>query len=141
MWLMLLSCQEDEPKINVGITGKWAGEKAQIKANPDGIIPAFTLPENELPVVLDFRNDGSLILTDKNRKIYNGTYELNGDKLNINIDYKFEYVEFTGQYDISELTETKLTASTSRSGTFDVPTYGQFNGSITATLFFNKVAN
>jgi hypothetical protein len=141
MCLVLLSCKEDDPKITVGIAGKWAGEKAEFKANPDGIVPAFTIPENQLPVVLDFKADGVLILTDKNNKNYTGTYQLNGDKLDINIDYKFEFIEFTGQYDISELTETKLTASTSRSGTFDVPNYGQFNGSIKATLFFNKVAN
>jgi hypothetical protein len=141
MWLVLASCQEDEPKITVGIVGKWAGEKVQIKVNPDGIIPAFNVPENELPVVLDFRNDGSLILTDKNSKTYNGTYQLNGDKLDIDIGYKFEYIDFTGQYDISELTETRLTASTTRSGTFDIPDYGQFDGSITATLFFTKAAN
>src|SRR5213592_2397105 len=86
MCLVLLSCKEDEPKITVTITGKWAGEKAEFKANPDGIIPAFTIPENELPVVLDFKNDGTLILTDKNSKNYTGTYQLNGDKLDINID-------------------------------------------------------
>jgi hypothetical protein len=141
MCSVLFSCKEDDPKITMGIAGKWAGEKAEFKANPDGIIPAFTIPENQLPVVLDFKSDGVLILTDKNSKNYTGTYHLNGDKLDINIDYKFEFIEFTGQYDVLELTETKLTASTSRSGTFDVPNYGQFSGSVKATLFFNKVAN
>ncbi len=141
LFLVISSCKEDDEKIIASITGKWAGQTADFKVNPKGIIPAFTLGDNELPVVLDFRNDGTVTLTDKNNTTYPGTYELTDRKLNLAIGYKFEYIDLTGQYDIDELTEQNLTASTQRSGTFDFPNYGQLDGSIKATLHFTKVPN
>ncbi|HEY0656816.1 MAG TPA: lipocalin family protein [Chryseosolibacter sp.] len=139
--LVLSACKE-EAEISAPIVGKWNGQEADFKINPSGIIPAFTLNEDELPVQLEFKNDGKLVLTDKNGVSKNGSYNQSGQQLTITIDYTFELIDMSGTYTIKELTNTTLQAETEREGSYTHPDTGQqFDGKVTATLVFTRAAN
>ena len=139
--LFVLACN-DEDEISAPIVGVWAGNTADFKVNPDGIIPAFSVTEDNFPVKLEFRNDGSLILTDDSQASTTGTYEMSGRNLTINIDYEFEFIGLSGTYNVEELTNTKLRASIEKEGNYEHPDTGQnFDGSVEATLFFDRQAD
>jgi hypothetical protein len=137
--IVFQSCDDDEKQASAPIVGVWAGEKADFNLNPDGIIPSFTLSEDDFPVQLEFRNNGTLILTDNKGTSTAGTYEMSGNNLNINIDYEFELIALAGSYTIEELNSTSLKASTEREGTYTHPETNQsFEGKVKATLFFTR---
>jgi hypothetical protein len=139
--LIFSGCDED-PEITAPIVGKWAGAGAEFKINPTGIIPAFKILEDDLPVVLEFKADNKLILTDKKGVNTTGTYVLSGDQLTINIAYTFELIDIGGVYSLKELTNTTLSAETTRQGSYTHPDTGQqFDGEVTATLNFSKSTN
>lgn len=136
--IVITGCKED-PGINAPIVGKWAGTTADFKINPTGIIPAFSLEEQALPVKLQFSNDGKVVLTDEKGLNESGTYTLAGDKLTLNIDYAFELIELSGTYTIKELTASNLSAETERAGSYTHPDTGQqFTGTVIARLNFQK---
>lgn len=140
--VIALSACKDEAEINAAIVGKWGGREADFKINPSGIIPAFTLHEDEFPVQLEFKSDGTLILTDSKGVTKNGTYSQAGDQLTINIAYTFELIELSGMYQIKELTSSALSAEIEKEGSYTHPDTGQqFDGKVTATLFFTRTAN
>lgn len=135
------ACKE-EAEITAAVVGKWSGREADFKINPSGIIPAFTLHEDELPVQLEFKNDGKLVLTDNKGVTRNGTYSQSGNQLTITIDYTFELIELAGTYKINELTSSELEAEIEKEGSYTHPDTGQqFDGKVTATLFFTRTAN
>lgn len=139
--IALSACKEDA-EISAPIVGKWNGRQADFKINPSGIIPAFTLHEDELPVALEFKSDGKLVLTENNGTSKTGSYTQSGQQLTITIDYTFELIEMSGTYTITELTSTSLSAETEREGSYTHPDTGQqFEGKVTATLFFTRAAN
>jgi uncharacterized protein (TIGR03066 family) len=138
----LLSGCEDDPEITAAVVGKWSGREADFKINPSGIIPAFTLHEDEFPVQLEFKSDGKLMLTDNKGVSQNGTYSQSGNQLTINIAYTFELIELSGTSTINELTSTELEAEIEKEGTYTHPDTGQqFDGKVTATLFFTRAPN
>jgi hypothetical protein len=133
------SCDDDEKQVTAPIVGVWAGEKVDFNLNPDGIIPAFTISEDDFPVQLEFKANHALILTDNKGTSTAGSYQINGNSLNINIDYEFELIALTGTYEIEDLTSARLKASTQREGTYTHPETNQtFEGKVKATLFFNR---
>jgi hypothetical protein len=138
--ILLVSCHknEDDPGPLSPIAGVWAGNHAVFNLNPEGIIPAFNVTEDNFPVKLEFKTDGTLILT-KGSTVTTGTYQLNDRDLVINIDYTFEYLAMAGTYHIEALTPTELRASIEKNGTFKQPDTGQeFNGKVKATLYFDR---
>lgn len=137
-----LTACKDEAEITAAIVGKWSGREADFKINPSGIIPAFTLHEDEFPVQLEFKSDGKLILTDNKGVSKTGTYSQSGNQLTITIDYTFELIELSGTYQITELTNSALTAEIEKEGSYTHPDTGQqFDGKVTATLFFTRASN
>lgn len=137
--MMLDACQRhgDEP-ITSSIVGVWTGSKAVFNINPSGIIPAFNVTEDNFPIQLEFKSDGTLVLT-KNSQTTAGTYSLSGRDLVININYTFEYLDMAGTYHVESLTQTNLSASIEKDGTFKHPDTGQqFNGKVKATLYLNR---
>ena len=114
--ILLLNACKDDTEITATIVGKWSGERADFKLNPTGIIPAFTLHENQFRVQLEFKNDGSLLLTDNKGVTENGSYVLADDQVTISINYKFELMELAGTYTINTLTTTNLAAEIEREG-------------------------
>lgn len=140
-FLFFLSCNDDKDEVNASIVGTWSGNKVDFELNPNGIIPAFTVSEDNFTMVLEFKNDGALILTDDNQAT-TGTYQLNGKKLVINIGYEFEFIGLSGTFDVEELTRTKLRASREEEGTFEHPDTGQqFDGKVKAILYFDRQEN
>jgi hypothetical protein len=139
--LIILGACKDDPEITAPIIGKWSGQKADFKVNPSGIIPAFTLKEDQLLVNLEFKTDGTLILTDNKGITRTGTYLQNENQLNINIDYTFELIELSGTYILNELTSSNLQAEIEKEGSYKHPDTGQeFDGKVTATLYFTKIS-
>jgi hypothetical protein len=141
MCLLALSCREDKHETFAPIVGVWSGNRADFKINPSGIIPGFTVPQDNFPIQLEFKNDGTVILT-KDNKSTAGTYVLSGDQLTITIDYELEYINMGGTYTVETLTQSNLQAFIEKEGTFKYPDTGQeFNGKVKATLFFDRRAN
>lgn len=139
--LTIFSCKDEENDISGPLVGKWSGNKSDFKINPDGILPAFTLSEDNFPVQLEFKNDGTVILTD-DKTSATGTYQLNGETLTININYTFEHIGLDGTYTIEELTKSNLVVSIEKEGSFEHPDTGQkLNGTVVATLFFDRQAD
>ena len=139
--LIFAGACKDDPEITAPIIGKWSGQKADFRINPSGIIPAFTLKEDQLLVNLEFKTDGTLMLTDNKGITRTGTYSQSGSQLNINIDYTFELIELSGTYILNELTSSSLEAEIEKEGSYKHPDTGQeFDGKVTATLFFSKVS-
>jgi hypothetical protein len=139
---LAVSACKDEAEITASIQGKWSGQEAAFKINPSGIIPPFTLHEDEFPIQLEFKSDGTLILTDNKSVTRNGTYTQAGDQLTINIDYTFELIELSGTYHINQLTSSALQAEIEKEGSYTHPDTGQqFDGKVTATLYFSKNLN
>jgi hypothetical protein len=142
LFSIALTACKDEPEITAPIIGKWSGQESDFKINPSGIIPAFTLHEDEFPVQLEFKTDGSLILTDNKGVNRNGSYVHSGDQLTINVDYTFELIELSGTYQINELTSSSLQTEIEKEGSYTHPDTGQqFDGKVTATLYFRKNLN
>ena len=140
LMIIVSACKED-PEITAQIIGKWSGQKADFKINPTGIIPPFTVHEDELKVNLEFKTDGTLLLSDNKGISESGTYTQAGDQLTINIDYTFELIELSGTYQINVLTNTNLEAKIEKEGHYKHPDTGQeFDGKVTATLFFDKIS-
>ncbi|HEY0743259.1 MAG TPA: hypothetical protein VGD40_17445 [Chryseosolibacter sp.] len=139
---LISACRDEEPVINATVLGKWNGSEADFKINPSGIIPAFTLSEEEFPVLLEFKAGGVVILTDNKGVKREGTYSQAGDKLTIEIDYTFELIELSGTYQINELTNTTLQLEMEKEGSYTHPDTGQeFDGKVTATLYFSRGGN
>lgn len=135
--MFFAACDDDEP--NVSIVGQWTGEKAGFKINPDGIIPAIAISEEELPVNLEFKSDGSVVLTDNQQHETTGTYVLNGNELTLNINYQIEFIALSGTYDVETLTSNSLVIAIEREGSYDDPGSGQtIDGTIEAVLSFSR---
>ena len=141
LMLVIFSCREDG-EITSQLTGAWAGNKADFKVNPDGIIPAFTITEDNFPVQLDFKSDGTVILTDDDGTTTSGTYSLSGRDLTININYNIEMIGLDGTYHVEELTQSALRIRIEKEGEYTHPDTGQeFDGKVEATLYFDRRTN
>jgi hypothetical protein len=139
--LLIISCKEDKQEPFSSITGIWVGNKIDFKINPKGIIPAFTIHEDNFQMQLEFKSDGTVILTKDNKSTV-GTYQLAGDQLTMNIDYEFDLINMGGTYTVETLTQSSLSAFIEKEGTFKHPDTGQeFDGKVKATLFLDRKAN
>lgn len=141
LMLLVIACNEDG-EVTSQLTGKWAGNKADFKVNPDGIIPAFTITEDDFPVHLDFKSDGTLVLTDDDGTSTSGTYSLSGRDLTININYNIEMIGLDGTYHVEELSDNTLRIRITKEGEYTHPdTNQEFEGEVEATLYFDRQAN
>lgn len=139
--LLIVSCNEND-EVSAPIAGVWNGTKADFRLNPSGIIPPFTITEDDFQMRLEFKSDGTLLLTDNSNQTTNGTYTLNGRDLAINISYEFELVGMEGLYNVEELTTSRLRVSIEKEGSFEHPDTGrQFDGKVKATLYFDRQSN
>lgn len=136
--LLIVSC-DDNDEASAPIAGVWNGNKADFRLNPNGIIPAFTITEDDFSMRLEFKSDGTLLLTDNSNQTTTGTYVVNGRDLTINISYEFEFIGMEGTYNVEELTTSRLRVSIEKEGTYKHPDTGQqFDGKVKATLYFEK---
>lgn len=134
--LTLFACN-DEGEVNSSIIGVWSGDRAEFKINPDGVIPAFTLNEDTIPVQVEFQGDGTVHLTDNDGARTSGTYTLSGRDLTLGIDYEFELIGLDGTYDVEELTDSNLRIKITKDGSYTDPDTNQtIEGEVEATLYF-----
>jgi hypothetical protein len=139
--LLLFACK-DEGEITTSIAGKWQGDKADFNLNPSGPLPGYTITEDELPIQVEFKTDGSVTITDTDGTTTSGTYTMTGRKLALQIDYNIEFIGLSGTYVVDELNETNLKAVIKKEDTFQDPDSGQeFEGEITVTLYFDKMSS
>lgn len=138
--LLIVSCDDDNDEVSAPIAGVWNGTKADFRLNPEGIIPPFTITEDDFQMRLEFKSDGTLLLTDNSNQTTAGTYALNGRDLTINISYEIEFIGMEGTYNVEELTTSRLRVSIEKEGTYKHPDTGQeFDGKVKATLYFDRL--
>lgn len=136
--LLIVSC-DDNDEVTAPIAGVWNGTKTDFRLNPKGIIPPFTITEDDFSIRLEFKSDGTLLLTDNSNQTTAGTYTLNARDLTINISYEYEFIGMEGTYHVEELTTSRLRVSIEKEGTYEHPDTGeQFDGKVKATLYFEK---
>jgi hypothetical protein len=137
--IALLSCNDDEGEVTGDLVGVWAGSDAEFRLDPDGLVPAFTLNEDTIPVQLDFKADGAVFLTDNNGARVSGTYGLSGRNLTLDIDYTYEFVELAGVYKVVELNGDRLTLQITKDGSYTDPDRNEtYEGEVEATMNFIK---
>ncbi|MBT1702814.1 lipocalin family protein [Chryseosolibacter indicus] len=128
---LMLGCDDDDKDLS-SIEGRWSGDRAALTVN---LIP---INEDDFDVVLDFKEDGTVILTEDNNTI-TGTYKVSGDDLTLTgINMVSIPVTLEGNYDIKELTNNRLVIEGEREGQYTHPDYGTITGKVKATLYFNK---
>jgi hypothetical protein len=136
--LVLSSCEED-PEIKATIVGKWQGDIANLNIKPDGFIVAVPYSIDDFDAILDFKPDGTLMITDENATS-TGTYEMEGEKLTINSDLLIEDINMSGTYDVKTLDMNTLEIEIEKNATVKNPNDGSdITGNVKATLRFNRI--
>jgi hypothetical protein len=142
LFAVLVTGCKDEGEITASIAGKWQGEKADFNLNPSGPIPGYTITEEDFPIHIEFKTDGSVTITDPDGTTATGTYTMADRKLSLQIDYNIEFIGLSGTYVVDELSDSKLKAVIKKEDTFTDPDSGQeFEGEITVTLYFDRMSN
>jgi hypothetical protein len=130
--IILLSCDDEKDELS-SIVGRWSGDKADFQVN---LIP---LSEDDFDIVLDFKTDGTLTLTEDGNSV-SGTYVVKGDQLTITgVTVGSIPIAIAGDYDIKKLNATNLVIEGEREGEINDPTYGTISGKVKATLYFDKM--
>lgn len=137
--LLLMACQEDA-EISSSIEGGWKGTLAEVQLKPFGLPIPISKDVPTFDAELEFRSDRTIILRDDSQSI-EGTYQLTGDKLTIDLDYSIENLKLSGTYDVETLTETSLIFHRKEDGATIVdPDGGQsVQGQLKVTLHFQRL--
>lgn len=136
--LLAIACKEDA-EITSGIEGKWQGTLAEVRVKPFGLPIPFKEDVPSFATRIDFNKDGSMVVWDDTSPT-EGTYNLNGDEVTVNIDYSIEDIDLSGTYTIEILTDTQLVIHTKRDDTITDPDSGQsMSAEIKVTLHFSRL--
>lgn len=135
--LLSVACEEDA-EITSGIEGQWQGTLAEVQFKPLGLPIPVKDDDPSFATRIDFNKDGTMVILEDDSK--QGTYEVNGDELNIDIDYTIEDISLSGTYHIETLTQTQLVIHTKRDDTIADPDGGpSVSGEIKITLHFARL--
>lgn len=135
---LLVSCKDDDPVINSSITGKWKGDRSYITVSY-GIVKLHEEEDDVFDVTLEFMEDGKVLFT-RNGTTTTGTYQLTDDKLTTNVDFQFDEVEIeTLNFDVVELTPTKLKLDLEQDQEVQVPDVGMVNTTIKGDFAFDRL--
>ena len=136
---LLFSC-EDDAEITASIEGKWKGTLAEIRVKPLGLPIPISEDYASFDPEIEFMPAGTVVLWDDSQP-KEGTYELTGEKLTINIDYTIEDVDLSGTYTIETLTENSLVFYLERKGQTLVDPDGAptIKGRVKVTLHFRRI--
>ena len=130
--LVMVNCEDD--KELASIIGNWQGEEAAFRLN------AIPVTSTDLDIDLEFTSDNTVIYKEETVTT-TGTYGISGGKLTISgIEADKLPVSISGEYDIRELTHTRLELEGEREGEINDPTYGNISGKVKATLIFKKIS-
>jgi hypothetical protein len=128
-----------QDEISSNIEGRWTGDRVNFKFNPTGFLPRIPLGNQPLNVQLTFKAEGKLTIVDPGQNETTGTYTLNGNSLQITVDYTIESFELSGEYEVQQLTDTDLQLQIKRNQRFEDPDSGKtYDGEITATFYLTR---
>ena len=135
--LLVIACEEDA-EITSGIEGQWRGTLAEVQFKPFGLPIPVKDDDPSFATRIDFNKGGALVIQEDGQK--QGTYAVNGDELDIEIDYTIEDINLSGKYHIETLTATQLVIHTKRDETIADPDGGpSVSGEIKITLHFDRL--
>jgi hypothetical protein len=135
--IALISCHKNDNQPS--IIGKWNGDKAEFNIVTLGITTPFGYTDDNFDTVIEFKNDGTVVLTQKSVQT-SGTFTKNGDQINTSVTFNTGVIDLSGTYTIKELTSTKLTLYIEKNGSVKDPNSGvNLTGTVKTTLYFNKV--
>jgi len=104
--LLVYGCQK-ETVITSTIKGRWKGTGAELRVKPFGLPLPISKDYDSSDLEMEFKPDGTAVVR-QNGKTTEGSYSLNGDRLNIQIDFNIEGYDLSGDYTIQTLTEDSL---------------------------------
>lgn len=129
----MLSCDDDDEKKQSNIVGRWAGDRAELRFN---MIP---YNDENFNITLEFKTDGTVVLVEDNNTV-TGTYRVDGDDLTLTgVDVVSIPVAISGEYDIEQLTDTRLVLEGDRQGEYTDPNGQTISGNLKAILHFNRI--
>jgi hypothetical protein len=136
--LLLASCKEDA-EITAGIEGRWQGTLAEIQLKPFGLPVPIRRDVPSFSTRIDFDDKGTVTLWDDGNP-REGSYQVDGDELILNIDYSIEDVSLSGTYNIEVLNQEQLVINLKRNDKFADPDGGlTVSGQIKITLHFERI--
>lgn len=136
--ILIFSCKE-ESVISSGIDGKWQGTLAEVRFKPLGLPVPVNRDVPSFDTRIDFNKDGTMVVWD-GADPKNGTYDLRGNDLVINIDYSIEDISLAGTYRVETLTDTQLVINITRDHTVSDPDGGpSVSGEVKVTLHFDRI--
>lgn len=134
--LPLAGC--DDSEINLAsIVGVWTGTQLDYIVTPNDVPFPMEESDENYDAVVEFKEDGTLIYTDDGETRM-GTYEVVKDKLNTTLTFHTQVPISPGTFTINQLNSSKLKLSITEEGEIEVPDYGVVQGTLRATLFFEK---
>ncbi|SHH50893.1 hypothetical protein SAMN04488109_4118 [Chryseolinea serpens] len=136
-FILLVSCKDDD-KSYPSVTGKWQGTLLTAEITVYGVTLPNKQTDDTFDAVVEFKSDGTAILTDDNQTS-TGTWSQNNDKLTLSVTFGTEFIDLSGTYTIQEITDKKLTLYIEKDGSYTDPdTKVEVQGTVKATLNFDK---
>jgi hypothetical protein len=137
--LLAFACRKDAV-ITSSIEGTWKGAGAELRVKPFGLPVPISKDYPSFNAEIEFRPDGTLALS-QDEQVKEGTYELNGDRLSIEVDFKIEGYDLSGDYTIQTLTENSLVLYLERKGVTLADPDGAptVKGQVKITLHFQRL--
>lgn len=117
------------------LLGKWSSTKASFAFN---LVP---IHKDDLNLQMEFLSDGTLMVQTSSG-IVRGTYKMDDKRLLINdIVIPDVPMNFSGNYDVKSLTETKLILYGERQSVYTDPAIGTVSGMVKATFSLQRAVN
>jgi hypothetical protein len=126
---------ENDPEF-APITGTWQGTSVEYEFTPSGLGVGVPGTE-EFDGIVEFKDDGTVIYS-YNGTESTGTYTVVGDKLTTDVNFTTSFPFAAQSFTIKKLTNGELQLYFEDEGEFEVPDLGTFDGTIEATIFFDR---
>jgi hypothetical protein len=133
--LVFLPGCNDEPE-RASIVGRWEADRADLEAFSGGI-RFYNRTDEDIQAEVEFKEDG-LVTLNADGRVSSGTYQVNNNQLTTTIDFIGD-VDFGSEFIIEELTGLRLRLSAEKDTTANVPTLGNVNGTVRATIQFTRI--
>lgn len=139
-WALLIvfsGCDDDDEK-QASIEGSWQGTKAEGEVLIFGVPSGFEEEDDSFNPLIEFKSGGTVTIT-QNGTPGEGTWVKTGDQLTTSLNFNTSFIDLSGNYTITTLTETKLILYFEKDGTYEDPDTGiEIDGTLKATLYFDK---
>ena len=136
--LLAFGCEDDGAVFTSSIEGKWIGTLAEIEVKPFGLPVPIKEDDPSFNMPIEFTAEGNFLVLEGSKPIH-GTYQLEGDHLNIETDYAVDDIPLAGTYSVKTLTETSLVIFLKRKGQkIDVEGAPAIRGIVKITLHFQR---